>query len=165
VDPTGERLAVVVWDHPDMPWDASTVLVLPLARTGGTGTLQAAGAPWPVAGGPGESVGQPAWRRDGALRFVKRAVHDLPRERAYALREPNYDLFSAREIAIVEEHIRFFWNWPAKDISAYSHGMAWKLADDGDLIPYEAVFISDDPVTEEDVTRVKELAAEHGWKV
>ena len=70
VDPTGERLAVVVWDHPDMPWDASTVLVLPLARTGGTGTLQAAGAPWPVAGGPGESVGQPAWRRDGALRFV-----------------------------------------------------------------------------------------------
>ncbi len=103
--------------------------------------------------------------RDGALGFVKRAVHDLLRERAYALREPNYDLFSAREIAIVEEHIRFFWNWPANDVSAYSHGMAWKLADEGDLIPYEAVFISDDPVTEEDVTRVKDLAAEHGWKL
>jgi hypothetical protein len=103
--------------------------------------------------------------RDGALRFIKRPVHDLLRERACALREPDYDLFSAREIAIVEEYIRFFWNWPAKDISNYSHGMAWKIADEGELLPYEAVFISDDPVTEEDVMRVKELAAEHGWKL
>ncbi len=32
VHPDGDRLAVVVWDHPDMPWDASAVVVLPLAR-------------------------------------------------------------------------------------------------------------------------------------
>ena len=70
VDPAGQRLAVVVWDHPDMPWDASTLLVLPLDRAEGDGMLQAAGPPWPVAGGPGESVGQPAWCRDGTLRFV-----------------------------------------------------------------------------------------------
>ena len=30
--PGGDRLAVVAWDHPDMPWDASTVLLLPLGR-------------------------------------------------------------------------------------------------------------------------------------
>ena len=70
VDPAGGRLAVVVWDHPDMPWDASTLLVLPLERSEGDAMLQAAGPPWPVAGGPGESVGQPAWCRDGTLRFV-----------------------------------------------------------------------------------------------
>lgn len=70
VDPAGERLAVVAWDHPDMPWDASTLLVLPLVRAGGRGILQAAGPPWSVAGGPGESVGQPAWCGDGTLRFV-----------------------------------------------------------------------------------------------
>jgi hypothetical protein len=103
--------------------------------------------------------------RDGALRFVKRPVHDMSRERAYALREPNYDLFQAREIAIVEDYIRFFWNWTSDQVSKYSHGMAWKLADEGEEIPYEAVFISDDPVTDEDVARTKELAAEHGWKL
>jgi len=103
--------------------------------------------------------------RDGALGFAKRPVHDLYRERAFALREPNYDLFSAREISIVEDYIRFFWNWTSKEISEYSHGMAWKIAVEGELIPYEAVFISDDPVTEEDVTRARELAAQHGWKV
>ena len=74
VDPDGARLAVVVWDHPDMPWDGSVLVVLPLTRTtdtaGGTDSLRAAGAPWRVAGGPAEAVGQPAWGRDGALRFV-----------------------------------------------------------------------------------------------
>jgi dipeptidyl aminopeptidase/acylaminoacyl peptidase len=69
-DAEGARLAVVVWDHPDMPWDASTLLVVPLARDPRDDTLQRAGEPWPVAGGTGESVGQPAWGSDGALRFV-----------------------------------------------------------------------------------------------
>jgi dipeptidyl aminopeptidase/acylaminoacyl peptidase len=73
VHPDGDRLAVVVWDHPDMPWDASRLIVLPLAVVAGStpgGALVAAGAPWQVAGGPEESVGQPAWASDGALRFV-----------------------------------------------------------------------------------------------
>jgi dipeptidyl aminopeptidase/acylaminoacyl peptidase len=65
----GGRLAVVVWDHPDMPWDASSVVVLELGRDG-AGLLVARGAPRRVAGGPDESVGQPAWQRDGSLRFV-----------------------------------------------------------------------------------------------
>jgi dipeptidyl aminopeptidase/acylaminoacyl peptidase len=72
VDPSGERMAVTVWDHPDMPWDASSVVVVPLTRGRGPGAdrLEAAGAPWRVGGGPEESVGQPAWRGDGTLRFV-----------------------------------------------------------------------------------------------
>ena len=57
-----------------MPWDASAVVVLPLVRragaTIGAAALEAAAAPWRVAGGPAESVGQPAWARDGSLRFV-----------------------------------------------------------------------------------------------
>jgi len=74
VDHDGTRLAVVVWDHPDMQWDASVLVVSPLAHSSGAvpdgvGALAAGGA-WRVAGGPEESVGQPAWRRDGTLRFV-----------------------------------------------------------------------------------------------
>ncbi len=75
-DATGERVAVVVWDHPDMPWDASSLVVLPVTRmidddaVGPVTTLQPAGPPVTVAGGPGESVGQPSWRHDGGLRFV-----------------------------------------------------------------------------------------------
>ena len=72
--PTGDRLAVVAWDHPDMPWDGSIVLVLALGRVSctlhGHEVLQAVGAAQRVAGGAAESVGQPAWSSDGALRFV-----------------------------------------------------------------------------------------------
>ena len=74
VDAGATRLAAVVWDHPDMPWDASSLLVVALGRAGTTDpaddALVPTGTPWVVAGGPGESVGQPAWQRDGLLRFV-----------------------------------------------------------------------------------------------
>ena len=75
VEGTGGRLAVVVWDHPDMPWDASALVVVSLvgAERSGTGGEEAtltAGPPVTVAGGPAESVGQPAWQDDGSLRFV-----------------------------------------------------------------------------------------------
>jgi len=42
VDATVGRLAVVVWDHPDMSWDASSLVVVALTR--GDDTLLAAGA-------------------------------------------------------------------------------------------------------------------------
>ena len=74
VHPAGDRLAVVAWDHPDMPWDASILLLQPLghARCGAHAhaRLRAAGPARRVAGGPDESVGQPDWGRDGTMRFV-----------------------------------------------------------------------------------------------
>ena len=77
--PMGDRLAVVAWDHPDMPWDAAVLVVLPLTRHACDACdadarphdiLRSAGPARPVGGGPGESVGQPGWRSDGSLRFV-----------------------------------------------------------------------------------------------
>jgi dipeptidyl aminopeptidase/acylaminoacyl peptidase len=76
VDTTGTRLAVVVWDHPNMQWDASSLVVVPLRRAGssaadtGDDALIPVGPAWVVAGGPEESIGQPGWQRDGTLRFV-----------------------------------------------------------------------------------------------
>ena len=71
--PSGERLAVVAWDHPDMPWDASSVVVVPLQRLfgeDGAERLSPAGEPWVIAGGGNESVGQPTWLSDGGLLFT-----------------------------------------------------------------------------------------------
>lgn len=101
----------------------------------------------------------------GSIKIVERRVYDRSRQRVVPLREPNYDLFNAKQISIVETWIRLFWNMPAKKVSEYSHGKAWSIAQMYDFIPYEAVFISDDPITEEDVSRVKELAAKYKWKM
>ena len=64
LSPAGDRLSWMAWDHPSMPWDASEVWV---ANVGRDGTL---GGARTVAGGPGESVFQPAWSPDGLLYFV-----------------------------------------------------------------------------------------------
>ena len=65
--PDGGWLAWCTWDHPDMPWDATTLRLARLSIDDGVPTL---GPPRSVAGGPGVSVGQPRWGSDGGLLFV-----------------------------------------------------------------------------------------------
>jgi dipeptidyl aminopeptidase/acylaminoacyl peptidase len=60
----GGRLAWLSWDHPNMPWDGTTLHCATLADDG---TVEAVET---VAGGPAESVFQPAFAPDGALCFV-----------------------------------------------------------------------------------------------
>jgi dipeptidyl aminopeptidase/acylaminoacyl peptidase len=56
----GERLCWIEWDHPNMPWDGTRLVVRELATRQNT----------VVAGGDNESVLQPQWRRDGSLTFI-----------------------------------------------------------------------------------------------
>ena len=78
------KIAWCEWDHPNMPWDTTRIMV------SGAG----AEAPVLVAGGDGESVVYPRWRDDGVLVFLSdasgywnfrcwdglrvRALHDHP---------------------------------------------------------------------------------------
>ncbi|HZV93258.1 MAG TPA: S9 family peptidase, partial [Caldimonas sp.] len=64
LSPDGSRLAWLSWDHPDMPWDATTLW---LATVGADGSL---GEPRRIAGGGSESVFQPSWSSSGELHFV-----------------------------------------------------------------------------------------------
>jgi dipeptidyl aminopeptidase/acylaminoacyl peptidase len=64
VSPDGRRLAWLEWDHPNMPWDGTELKLATLAGDG------LAGVPVTVAGGPEESVFQPAWSPDGVLHLV-----------------------------------------------------------------------------------------------
>ena len=52
-DPSGERLAWLAWDHPNMPWDGTTLYVDGKA----------------VAGGVDEALGDPSWSADGRLHW------------------------------------------------------------------------------------------------
>lgn len=59
--PDGTRLAWLTWDHPDMPWDATTLWV---AEVDGSGRV---GEPSAVEPGYSESLVQPEWAPDGRL--------------------------------------------------------------------------------------------------
>ena len=64
VSPDGRRLAWLQWNHPNMPWDGTSLYVADLDAQG------APRAPVLVAGGAEESVFQPSWSPDGMLYFV-----------------------------------------------------------------------------------------------
>lgn len=64
LSPDGHRLAWVRWNHPNMPWDGTELLVADVAADG---TL---GSPRVVAGSPHDWVSQPRWSPDGILHFA-----------------------------------------------------------------------------------------------
>jgi dipeptidyl aminopeptidase/acylaminoacyl peptidase len=64
LSPDGRRLAWLSWDHPRMPWDGTELWVADVTAAGGLAAERL------VAGGPEESVVQPAWSADGRLHFV-----------------------------------------------------------------------------------------------
>jgi dipeptidyl aminopeptidase/acylaminoacyl peptidase len=64
LSPDGRRLAWLAWDHPNMPWNGTTLYVAPFADDGSVG------APEQIAGGAAESIFQPEWSPDGDIVFV-----------------------------------------------------------------------------------------------
>jgi len=83
-------------------------------------------------------------------------------QRSVNLREPKLDSFTPKQIALVDVIIEKFWGFNADEVSDFSHQMVgWKIADEGESIPYESVFISAEPMTEADIQRAKELAKAH----
>jgi dipeptidyl aminopeptidase/acylaminoacyl peptidase len=64
LSPDGRRLAWLEWDHPNMPWDGTELMVAELSG----GVL--VGQPRREAGGPDESIFQPEWSPGGTLHFV-----------------------------------------------------------------------------------------------
>jgi dipeptidyl aminopeptidase/acylaminoacyl peptidase len=80
--PDGRRLAYLSWEHPDMPWDATTLRVVELAAHAARGAVRA------VAGGGSESIFQPSFSPGGRLTFVsdRSGWWNLWQERDGALR-------------------------------------------------------------------------------
>jgi dipeptidyl aminopeptidase/acylaminoacyl peptidase len=65
LSPDGQRLLWLAWDHPNMPWNGTTLFLAELDEGGRVGELQA------IAGGVTESIFQPEWSHDGgAIYFV-----------------------------------------------------------------------------------------------
>lgn len=67
LSPDGSRLAWLTWNHPDLPWDSTTLWVAEFDDRGHLGEPVAIAG---VAGAEPESIFQPQWSPDGQLYFV-----------------------------------------------------------------------------------------------
>ncbi len=61
LSPDGRQAAWIAWDHPQMPWDGTVVMVGEVTDSGAFAAVR------PVAGGTDESVCQADWAPDGSL--------------------------------------------------------------------------------------------------
>jgi acetyl esterase/lipase len=64
LSPYGDRLAWLTWNHPNMPWDGTTINVAAIHESGSLHDIRT------VAGGTEESIFQPEWSPSGQLYFV-----------------------------------------------------------------------------------------------
>ncbi len=64
LSPDGRRLAWLRWDHPNLPWDGTELVLADLDAAGQPANARV------VAGGPSDWIAQPRWSPDGVLHFV-----------------------------------------------------------------------------------------------
>jgi hypothetical protein len=98
--------------------------------------------------------------QEGALLTQQRLVGGKVQKRPVALRLAHLDAFDGMDIAIVDQVIDELWGKSATAVSNESHGVQWRTRSNKDPIPYEAAYLSDDPVTADDVCRAEELIRE-----
>lgn len=67
LSPDGRSLAWVQWQHPNMPWDDSTLMLADLESSAETIAAVNVRA---VAGGQDESIVEPSWSPDGTLHYL-----------------------------------------------------------------------------------------------
>jgi|SRR5271157_95407 len=93
----------------------------------------------------------------------KRNYFDREQQRVIPMRDANLNLFKPRDIAMVDEVISALWGENADRVSEWSHGIAWKMFDDKQSIPYEAAYLSNSWRGEEDEDWAQELITKYGW--
>ena len=95
----------------------------------------------------------------------ERPIFNKIQKRLIPLREANLNLFTANQIALVDDVISWLWEENAKSVSEQSHGKAWEVARNKESMPYESICLSDEPITNFDVIRTSELAEKYGWEL
>ena len=100
-------------------------------------------------------------KQDGVVAVSR--YHDRDQQRVVALREADLSKFTAAEISLVDEVIRALTDHDAASVSRLSHLEAgWQCLDDYADIPYDMVFVSTEPLSQETVTRGQQIAERHG---
>ena len=103
--------------------------------------------------------------RDKEGYFVRRPYFNKIQKRLVPSRIANRQRFSAEELDLINDVIANLEAYNATDVSDLSHerSRAWQIADEGEEIPYTAVFLSSRKATPSDIQRGRELARQHGW--
>jgi hypothetical protein len=99
----------------------------------------------------------------GRAAVVKRQIGPRNQNRLEVIQPAELESFSGPEIETVNKMIDLIKGHTASSISELSHTMlGWRMAADGESIPYESVFLYGGPITASDRQRAEAVASELG---
>ena len=83
--------------------------------------------------------------QDGLLRYDNVDFGDgIIEKRPIAIAAPSMRFFSEDDIEFVIQAILYYWDKTGKGASDNSHGVAWSTRENGDPMPYELAYLSDE---------------------
>ncbi len=83
------------------------------------------------------------------LAFKEISYYGYTQLRPIALKSPKVDLFSPRELDLIQRTLQKYWNMSATEISEHSHlFLGWKVAREKETIPYYTALVSCRPPSE-----------------
>ncbi len=83
--------------------------------------------------------------QDGLLRYDNVDFGDgIVEKRPIAIAAPSMRFFSEDDIEFVIQAILYYWDKTGKGASDDSHGVAWSTRENGDPMPYELAYLSDE---------------------
>lgn len=101
---------------------------------------------------------------EGAIAVRGGEYYGLDKYEYLSLKRPDLDHFSAKELDLINEMIRYVCDEnTAASISAKSHDRIWELAEIGDNLPYYTVFARSGELTENDMAWAKSEARRLGY--
>lgn len=100
---------------------------------------------------------------DGHLAIRNVPLGHYQEQRPIALAEPVLTFFSRQDLDYFDRAIASYWELTGKEVSDLSHGVAWKTREDGEPMPYESAYLSDEQVGTGQRGRLLKLATEHRW--
>ena len=85
--------------------------------------------------------------------------HGRSQKKTFALREPDLKEFSAEEIDLVNRILEEYRGMNASHMTKLTHAfIGWKLARDGEVIPYTVALVGNRDLTQEEIEYGKSLA-------
>lgn len=102
----------------------------------------------------------------GILAIKKNPQPNSNREeqRPVALEDPVLTFFSRQDLDYLDRAIAAYWEMTGTEVSKLSHGAAWQSREDGESMPYELAYLSDEPIGSGQKSKLLKLAQSHGWQ-
>ena len=100
----------------------------------------------------------------GQIRVARGSHFGHPQDRVVPRRAPHTSAFTEDELELVHRVIETFRSDNATQLSDLTHHFpGWQSAAPREVIPYEAIFLSNEGVTASDRRWALEVVAKYGW--